>query len=781
MEKADKVFQGLTTQEVEIKTAEGQSNVVMEQITKSSWDIIKDNVFTLFNAYNFIIAIMLAAVGAYSNMFFILIIIMNICIGIYQEFHAKKLVEELSLVSKPTATVVRDGIEQQVSVEALVVDDILILSLGEQIPVDAVVLKGVIEVNESLLTGEADNIQKVEDSTLFSGSFVVSGKCYARATKVGEQSFANQIALKAKEHKQVFSEFKTSMRKVTNFTSFLIIPLGIILFVEAYYLRHAPMKDSVVSTAAALLGMLPKGLLLFITLALASGVIKLSKRRVLVQELHVLEALAHVDVLCLDKTGTITEGKMKVTDIEILDGDLDALTELMPKILGALDDSNATFMALEDRFGKIAIQTDNVVPFSSARKWSAATIDEGTFIIGAPEMISTNIKSEKIEQAMLDGSRVLLIAKTQKQMEASDNLGNQLIKPLAILTLEDPIRSDAKQTLDYFASEGVELKIISGDHPQTVSSIAKEAGLHTADAFVDLTKYETEAEVKSLVDKYQVFGRVTPEQKKWLIEGLQEQGHTTAMTGDGVNDVLALKAADCSVAMAEGSDAARQVAQLVLLDSDFSVLPDILMEGRRVVNNVTNAAAIFFVKTGYSILLTILCIVMNVPFPFLPIQITLIDLAIEAYPSFFMSFEPNHKKVTGAFLPNVLGRSIPGSITITLAIVAMQIIGKIIEIPEPELITCMYYVIAFVTILIALKVLYPFTKLKAFLAVTMTVGFYVATILFRSILHLEKVTLKGLILAIIVGATSIILVPFFTKITTQWMQKLTSKKKKNML
>ena len=769
--KTEKYYKiGLSADEVIKLHAAGQGNVAPEQITKSMADILKDNIFTLFNLYNFIIAFLLILVGAYSNLLFIFIIILNVSIGIFQEIQAKKLVEELTLVSAPRVFVIREGNELEILTTELVLGDVIQLRIGDQIPVDAEVLHGVIEVNESLLTGEADNVMKVAESVLLSGSFVVSGKCYAEVTAVGANSYANSIAHQAKQHKQVNSEFKSSMRKVTNFTSFLIIPLGIILFVEAYFLRSAGMKVSVITTAAALLGMLPKGLLLFVSLALASGVIKLSKSKVLVQEMHVLETLAHVDVLCLDKTGTITEGKMQVTDVDILDAKMNPL-EIMPQMLGAIDDANATFMAMVEHFGKEEIEGTNIVPFSSSRKWSAVTLPSGTYILGAPEKINRGGSHAKVEKAMQEGSRILLLARAQKPLQPNAILDNLLLKPIAMITLKDPIRAHAKETLAFFANEGVQLKIISGDHPITVASIAAQAGLEDAQKYIDMSTITTEEATKALVHDYQVFGRVSPDQKKWLVEGLQMHGHTVAMTGDGVNDVLALKASDCSIAMAEGSEATKQVAQLVLLESDFSVLPETLMEGRRVVNNVTNAGAIFFVKTVYSVLLTLLCIITNVPFPLVPIQITLIDLAIEGYPSFFMSFKENKEKVTGHFLPNVFRRSIPASLTIIIHIVWMAIAGKVFNLDQEAVIASMYYMIAFVTIIIAIKVLMPFDKLTAFLAITMSVGFYVATWLFRSLLHLPDLSKTTLVLFALAAVSTIIILPVMSRVVTNVFTK----------
>lgn len=765
---------GLTVQQVAEQREAGRANSVPEKITKTTGDIIKDNVFTLFNAYNALIGIALALVGAYSNMFFLLIIAMNIAIGIYQELHAKKLVENLSLISMPKADVVRDGVEQEVAIESLVLDDIIILDMGRQVCSDAIVVHGVVEVNEALLTGETEAILKKKGDLLLSGSYIISGKCYAQVENVGLDNYATKIAHEAKKHKQVFSELLSSMRKVTRITSFLIIPLGALLFLEAYFFRQDILNVSVVSTAAALLGMLPKGLMLLISISLAAGVIKLSKREVLVQELYSLESLAHVDMLCLDKTGTITEGKMTVSKIYPLDAHFieQPIEDVISQFLGAVEDNNATFMALEEHFGKkLSGDITATIPFSSERKWSSASISGmGSIVLGAPERFVNSELPAEVQEAIAGGTRMLLFGYSPTIIETADLPAD--VQAFVAIGLIDPIRKNARKTLDFFREEGVHVKIISGDNPVAVSGIAHKAGFVNYDSYIDLSVIDSEEEVARLATQYDIFGRVSPQQKRTLVQALKANGHTVAMTGDGVNDVLALKEADCSIAMAEGSDAARQVAQLVLLNSDFASLPEVVMEGRRVVNNVTKLASIFFVKTIYSVLLSILCLVTLTAFPFIPIQITLIDLAIEGYPTFFMSFEPDGRRIKGRFLPTVMRRAIPNAVTIIINIIIVMVLAGMLGFSQLDTVTIMYYLIGFVSILAVIKACLPFNKLRAFLAITVFIGFYTAIILFRNILHIGLLTGTTLYVFLILAVVSIIIERVLAKTTNMTFKKM---------
>ena len=752
---------GLTEAEVLERKKKGQINIVEEKTVKSNWEIISENVFTLFNLYNFLIAIALMSVGAYSNLAFMLIIILNICIGSFQEIHAKNMVAKLSVLTISKVDVMRDGKEKSIYVDELVLDDITILNMGNQICSDSVVIDGKIEVNESLLTGESDTIVKMPGDRLYSGSYVVSGKCYAKVEKVGKDNLAAEITLKSKKHKKVNSELLNSMKKVTRLTSVIIIPVGILLFVQAFFFRDQVIKSSVISTAAALLGMLPKGLILLISISLATGVIKLAKKKVLVQDLYSVETLAHVDVLCLDKTGTITEGKMQVSNFEIFNKEIIPISvnQALSAFVNEIGDNNGTFQALKEYFKENdTFQVDYKNSFSSERKWSSISFkDIGTIIVGAPERLiaksNFEIKDNMVE-AQKQGKRVLLVGFSKEVVE--DVLPD--IEIIAAIELSDPLRKNAKEMLGFFKGEGVTVKVISGDNPLTVSSIAKQAGLEDYESYIDLSTIENDDEIIDLVDEYSIFARVSPNQKSLLVQALQAKGHTVAMTGDGVNDIIALRQADCSITLPEASDVAKQVSQIVLLNSDFSVLKDVLMEGRRVVNNITNVATIFFIKTLYSVMLSILNIITCTAFPFIPIQITLVDLAIEGYTSFFISFEPNGKQIKEKFLKSVLKNSFPYSVVIIINIITLYFLAPALGIVEPKMTTLMYYMIGFTSILAVIRVCRPFNKMRIFLCTTTAIGFFVATILFRNLLHLSKLGMQELTVFLVMATLSTILI-----------------------
>ena len=658
---------GLTAEQVKCRKEEGRQNILPEKVTKSTGQILKDNICTMFNLFNVLIAIALALIGAWSNMLFILIIALNTLIGIVQELHAKKLVDRLSILSMPTARVVRDGQAFEVPLQELVEEDVVELEAGKQVCSDSLILAGEVEVNESLLTGESDPVSKSPGDHLLSGSFIVSGKCWSCVDHVGSENYAAKIAGAAKKLRGVNSELLSSMRKVTRLTGFLIPPLGILLFLEAFFLRGDTINHAVITTEAGLLGMLPKGLVLLISISLAAGIITLSKKRVLVQELFALETLAHVDTLCLDKTGTLTQGKMQVEQVMVTElGRRIDFEKLMGAFLQSTDDNNTTFQALNAYFEKnTEYVPEKRIPFSSERKWSAARFkDAGYFIVGAPERLGASKLKESLQREVQAGKRVLMAGITQDAVYPDGPLPK--VQELAFIVISDPIRPNAAETLSYFQREGVALKLISGDNPVTVSALAKQAGFPAAERYIDMSQVEDPAEIEKAAQSYSVFGRVSPLQKKQLVQALQKNGHSVAMTGDGVNDLLALREADCSIAVAEGSDAARQVSQVVLLDSDFSSLPAVLSEGRRVVNNITRVAGVFFVKTIYSVLLSVVCLIFNLPFPLVPIQVTLIDLLIEGYPAFFMSFEPDNRKTTKRFLPSVMSRAFPNAVAILL-------------------------------------------------------------------------------------------------------------------
>jgi len=731
---------GLTAAEVAKKTQEGLHNDYETKTSKSTAAIIKDNLLTLFNFLNLLIGVFLFAVGAYSNMFYLAIIFVNITIGISQELHARNLVKKLSLVSPQTVRVIRDGQIHEISAKELVLDDSVILGAGDQIPADMTVLSGLVEVNEAMLTGEADLVVKEAGASLLSGSFIVSGEVTGKVIHVGAENYAAKLSNEAKVHKPIRSELLASIRSVSKFTSYVIVPLGVILFFQAFMMRDAGIKESVVVSAAALLGMLPKGLVLLISIALTTGVIKLAKKRILVQDMYAVETLAHVDTLCLDKTGTLTEGHMVLESIVPLQADSDP-NMLLGNYLAASTDNNLTMQALRQGCPELTDhQPIEVAAFSSQRKWGAVAFEHlGNVYLGAPEKVAGSAALPQVKEAQEAGLRVLILAvETDPKAPASFDPTNA--QAVAVLILSDIIRQNAEETLAYLADQGIDLKVISGDNPIAVAAIAHRAGLANADQAIDLSTLTTEAEVREAATRYTVFGRVTPEQKKLLVQELKANQRTVAMTGDGVNDVLALREADVSIAMAAGDSAARQIANFVLLDSDFTTLPDVLFEGRRVVNNVTKASGIFFIKTIYSFLLSLVCILTSSAFPFLPIQITLIDLAIEGYPSFFLSFEENKAPIKGRYLPTVLLNALPNALLVLVNYFAIRFLQTDYGWSQFDTTTLLYYLLIGISCIAVIRACLPLNPLRLFLAITTTVGIYVAAMLFHGLLEVGFLT-----------------------------------------
>lgn len=741
-----------------------QKNKSKGMATKSTAEIIRDNVCTVFNLLNVIIAVALALVHAWSNLFFIFIIIVNTLIGIYQEIKAKKLVEKLSLLSMPVAHVLRDGREIEVHPDSVEKGDVLLLESGNVICADSRVLSGSAEINESVLTGESRPVLKRAGDDLLSGSSVISGKCRAEVIHTGEENYAAKLVSEVKKYKSANSELMSSMKKVTRITSFFIVPLGIIAFLEALLVRNMTIADAVISSSAGLLGMLPKGLVLLMSVGLAIGVIRLSKKNVLVQELYSLENLAHCDVLCLDKTGTLTVGHMEVEQVIPLGCDKTRAQQLLASYVSASEDNNATFCALKEYCAHAAPQRAFAgVPFSSARKWSSVTLENGEYLVlGAYERLG--LKGDmplQFREQMQQGKRVLFAGITRQKPQADGELC--AVEPAAAVIIADPLRKNAKDTIAYFERQGVEVKVISGDDPVTASAVAARAGIKNAQRCIDLSNAAPE-DVKNAADKYTVFGRVSPEQKKLLVTALQEKGHSVGMTGDGVNDLLAMKQADCSVAIGQGSDAARQTAQLVLLDSDFAVLKDVISEGRRVVNNITKSAGVFFIKTLYSVFITLWCVIFNLPFPFIPIQITLIDLVIEGFPSFFMSLERNDKPVRSKFLPSAIGAALPNAVAVTVCCIVLTMAGSSLGIEQSQIGLVTYLTLGAISVMGVVKASLPFNWLRGGLCAVSALGYVGAVAilpnLFKlparnpglfSLLRLESSSVLPLIMSILAG------------------------------
>ncbi|CAM3052464.1 HAD-IC family P-type ATPase [Lactiplantibacillus plajomi] len=734
---------GLTTAEVEQRVQAGQVNRYNSPDTPTAAAIVKRNLFSWINLFYIVVAIGLIGVHAYTNLLYLVIITINLVIDIHQELHAKKLIDELSILSNKTTVVLRDGHYQDIQFTDVVRDDLIQLTAGNQIIADATVLDGTVEVDESLLTGEADAIVKHPGDQLLSGSFVVSGKALTQATKVGKESFAAGISIAAQKTKGVASKVMRTMKKIVRLTSYLVFPIGILLILEALFLRDQTTTYTVVSTATALLGILPMGMQLLISVSFISGQVLLSQRKVLVQNLYSLENLARTDIICLDKTGTITEGKISVQSATTVD-DHNLPFELKTGIqafLAATEDNNATFNALQQYYGAAsdpALTPVAMTPFSSERKWSSVSFaDHGTLVFGAPEVLVKH-QLDRLPAAVTTaeqaGKRVLCMAYTP-----ATPANNQLpdVRILVAVILEDIIRDDVAKTFAYFDEQAIAVKIISGDNPIAVSQIAKKAGIQQYADYVDMSQITTTAELEAVATKYAIFGRATPSQKKRLIQAMQAEGHYVTMVGDGVNDVLALKEASGSIAMNSGSSAAKHVAQVVLLDSNFKVLPHIIKEGRRVINNLTRVGSIFFVKCLYSIALSVICLLLNLPFPFLPIQISMIDGLVEGYPTFFLQFEVNNEKLGNRSIIWALKRAISFAIMITVGLGIMYAVAKWTGMPLGQARTLMFFYTGWVTIYALAKACYPFNAFRTLLLGSSIIAFFGGSFILQNIISLH--------------------------------------------
>jgi len=723
---------GLTDEEVRQRVEEGLTNRADISTDKTTKKIVISNVFTYFNLIFLVITILLIMVGSFRNLTFLPIIIGNTVIGIVQEIRAKKTLEKMSLLNAPHADVIRNGSVKQISTEELVKDDVILLTAGKQICADAVVISGNIQVNESLLTGEADEVEKTEGSTLMSGSFVVSGECYARLEKVGNESYISRLSLEAKSMGgKEQSEMIRSINLIVKWVGIVIIPIGLILFWQSHFVNGESITKSVTSTVAAIIGMIPEGLYLLTTVALALSTMKLARKKVLLHDMKSIERLARVDVLCVDKTGTITEPDMKLKEIFLCknsgaDGTQTALTldELKSLILdyaNASVDNNATMLALKAYAAEALTNNTSALhrtavsqqAFSSSLKYGSVTFSDGTYLLGAPEFIMhedfARIEEEIIPYAD-KGDRVLLFARYNG--ENVENGINGSVTPLGFVALANPIRANAVKTFEYFKSQGVAIKVISGDNPRTVSRIAIQAGIESAESFVDAATLDTEDKIADAVNKYTVFGRVTPKQKKQLVKALQAKGHTVAMTGDGVNDILAMKDADCSVAMASGSEATAQAAQVVLLDSDFAHMPDVVYEGRRVVNNIQRSASLFLVKNIFSLLLSLFSVILMVTYPLEPAQVSLISMFTIGVPGFLLALEQNKDRIKGHFITNVMLKALPGGLTDVIAVGALVVCGEVFCISDASIGTIATLVLSVVGFMILFKISEPLNGMK---------------------------------------------------------------------
>ena len=777
---------GLTTAQVAQRIENGLTNRTNITTDKTTSQIIKSNVFTYFNLIFLILAVLLCLVGSFRNLTFLPVVIINTVIGILQELRAKAVLDKMNMLNTPHAVVIRDHIQSRIPSEELVQDDVVLLAAGDQICADAKVLQGNISVNESLLTGEADEIQKEPGNSLLSGSFVVSGQCYAKLERVGEASYISKLTAQAKTlGSGEQSEMVRSINQLVKWVGILIIPVGAVLFSQAYFVNGESIRTSIVSMIAAIIGMIPEGLYLLTTAALALSTIRLAGKKVLLHDMKSIEALARVDVLCVDKTGTITEPGMQVTEVLPWDENLgtEELDLLLADYAAAIQDNNATMKAIraytaalsdtanacpENKRTKESVSSDNrkarpvrsllsTLPFSSSRKYSAVLFADGEYVLGAPEFVLRDDYSSaagKIAPYLKKGYRVLILGKCEtsaktrnptlytkalcdsqipisgKSQPASENLTTMShvpeevipgtltdklpgkVRPLGCIILTNPIRENAAETFSYFKEQGVQVKVISGDNPETVSEVARRAGIEGAERFVDAGTLPTEPALETAVKEYTVFGRVTPKQKQLLIKTLQKAGHTVAMTGDGVNDILAMKDADCSVAMASGSEAATQAAQVVLLDSDFAHMPNVVWEGRRVVNNIQRSASLFLVKNIFSLLLAMFSAVLAITYPLEPSQISLVSMFTIGVPGFLLALEPNKNRIEGHFIRNVLLRAFPAGLTDVLAVGALVVCGQAFSLPKEDVATASTMLLAVVGFMILGKISVPLNRIK---------------------------------------------------------------------
>jgi len=741
-------------QQVEQRMAQGLHNGDSGVHSKSEGQIIRENVFTFFNLLNFVLALAVILVGSPRSALFMGVILSNIVIGSFQGIRAKRTIDKLSLISSPKAVVVRGGQRYTIPVADVVLDDVLIFGAGNQICADAIVVGGECEVNESLLTGESDPIIKQPGDPLLSGSFVVSGACSAQVERVGAESYANKIAGDASYMKKRNSEIMNSIDFIVKIIGFAILPIGGLLFWKQYFVLGDTFQNSVVSTAAAMVGMIPEGLVLLISLAFAVSVVKLSARKTLVQDMYCVETLARVDTLCLDKTGTITEGSMQVDELAPFRGfSEEQMKEALTALVNTLEDSNPTFLALKDWLSPPSEpsatpwRAGDTVPFSSARKWSGAYFPgRGSYVMGAGEFILGQAFAPYRAQAesySKNGQRVLLVARSGQPFEDKALPGG--MEPMGLVLISDKIRKEAPRTLRFFADQGVDLKVISGDNAVTVANIARKAGLDNAGKYVDATTLRTDEDIKRAVREYAVFGRVTPQQKLAFVKALKEDGHTVAMTGDGVNDVLALKESDCSIAMASGSDAARTVSNLVLLDSNFASMPVVVQEGRRSINNLQRSSSLFLVKTIFSALIGVLFIFINYTYPFEPIQQTLISSLTIGVPSFILALEPNHDRLRGKFINNVIRMCIPAALTMTANIVALCALAGPLGLTAEETSTAAVVMTAMTGFIMLFKVSAPFNALRGTLFFGLLTVFLLAFTFFGEFFSLVSLNLPMLI------------------------------------
>lgn len=758
---------GLTNEQVEERVQKGLQNGETDVPTKSVKHIVMDNLFTLFNLVNFIMAFSVAMVHSYKNMLFIGVAVWNVVIGIFQEVRSKKVIDKMSILSQPKATVIRNGQMQEISLQEVVLNDILFLKSGNQVCADSIILSGECDMDESLLTGESECVHKKAGDEILSGSFVVSGSIKAEVNRIGHDNYAGKITEKVKYLKKSDSEMMKSVKLIIKVISICIIPLAMLLLYNQMKVSGAKVDGVIINTVAALIGTMPSGLVLLTTIVMEVSAVRLTKHNTLVQDMYSIETLARVDVLCLDKTGTITEGKMKVTDVLLLsDMKEEEVYRIMCGFSSAMEDENATLLAIKEYFSQESNwKPGKMIPFSSDKKWSLVSFQgHGTCMIGAAQFMPVEGMEryeEIVNQYSEQGNRVIVVAYSQQDME-NENIPDDM-QVMAMFIISDKIRDKAKDTIAFFKKQNVAIKIISGDDPRTVGKVASKAGVENAEKVVNAADL-SDGELLEAVEKYTVFGRVTPEQKLKIVEILKNNGHVVGMTGDGVNDVMALKESDCSIAMQSGSDAVRNISQMVLLDSDFSSMPQVVAEGRKTINNVERSATLYLTKTIYSFILAVVFAIINYSYPFSPIQLTLIGALAIGIPSFILAMEPNYERVRGGFLRNVMHGAVPGAMGIIANVIMAVIIAKEIGANYTEMSTLAAYLTSIASMVVLYDLCRPFNIFRGIMFSILTVIFLAAFNFFKPLFCITTIPWELVIVVVSLGVITFLLHKLFMKI-----------------
>lgn len=768
---------GLNPEQIRIREENGWTNDEVAPPGLTTKEIVHNNIFTYFNLIFLILAILLCLVGSFRNLTFLPVIICNTLIGIIQEIRSKKVLDRLTMLNAPHAEVIRGGVSLNLEADQLVVDDIVVFRAGNQICADAVVEAGEVQVNESLLTGESDEITKKRGDRLMSGSFVVSGSCHARLDKVGADSYISQLTLEAKSMQQgEQSEMIRSLDKLVKMVGIALIPIGIILFVQSYFYNHDSFRQSIISMVAAVIGMIPEGLYLLASVALAVSAMRLASKKVLLHDMKSIETLARVNVLCVDKTGTITEDSMCVSEVvkaKAYDEEkMPDLNRMIGDFVKGMDADNSTMHAMQEHFTEHSDKVpEKVIPFSSTVKYSGVIFKDQAYVLGAPEFVLREDYTKyqgRIEQYTSRGFRVLVFGNYDGEPDGKPLTGT--VTPLGYVLLLNKVREEAPATFKYFVDQGVAIKVISGDNPITVSETAKQAGIEGAENYVDAGTLKTEEDIALAVSKYTVFGRVIPEQKRQFVQALKKQGMTVAMTGDGVNDVLALKDADCSVAMASGSDAAVQASQVVLLESDFSRMPEVVLEGRRVVNNIQRSASLFLVKNIFSFLLAIFSAVFMITYPLEPSQVSLISMYTIGIPAFFLALQPNRDIIKGHFLTNVFLKALPAGLTDVLAVGALVVFGQTFGVASKDISTAATMLLAIVGFMILYRICQPMNALRMIVWIGCVIGLLGCSIFLPQLFAITGMSRKCIMLFVVFSIATEPVLRYLTKLI-EWLRK----------